>query len=164
MPIQVNNLQSVVLPDGHLTLLERVLDYGLERCGKGNAEVSVVLVDDEYIRELNRDYRGLDQTTDVLSFALLEPGAEAPPIIPEETSDPEALPELLGDIYISVPRAVEQAENYEHTLERELCFLGIHGLLHLLGYDHHETEETALMREMEEKILQEFDLGRDPKI
>jgi probable rRNA maturation factor len=111
-------------------------------------------VDNEYIRELNRDYRGLDQPTDVLSFAIQE-GAD------EEIGPmPEGVPELLGDIFISVERTIEQAESYGHSVERELCYLAVHGLLHLLGYDHQEPEETAAMRQQEERVLAEFTLVR----
>lgn len=116
-------------------------------------EVSLVLVDDEYIHELNRDYRGIDRPTDVLSFALNE--GEEPEVIdgPEES--------LLGDIIISLETATRQAIEYNHSLERELAFLTVHGMLHLLGYDHEEENDRQQMREQEEHILLLMEISRD---
>ncbi|MCD8511980.1 MAG: rRNA maturation RNase YbeY [Bacillus sp. (in: Bacteria)] len=111
-----------------------------------NAEVSITFVGDEHIQQLNRDYRGKDQPTDVLSFALDE-GDEATVIKGD-------FPQLLGDIIISVPRAVEQAKEYGHDINRELCFLAVHGFLHLIGYDHNTEEEEKAMFSKQEEILQ----------
>ena len=110
-----------------------------------HTEVSVVLSTDEYIRELNRQYRGKDCPTDVLSFALNE-GEEV-----EVIDGPEEV--LLGDIIISLDTAARQAEEYGHSLERELAYLTVHGMLHLLGYDHMNEEEKQEMRQEEEHIL-----------
>ncbi|MCX7781092.1 MAG: rRNA maturation RNase YbeY [Negativicutes bacterium] len=117
-----------------------------------HAEVSLLFVDDEYIRELNRDYRGKDCATDVLSFALNE--GEEPDIVggPEET--------LLGDIVISLETAVKQAEEFGHSLERELAYLTVHGMLHLLGFDHENEQDKSVMREKEELVLQALGLTR----
>lgn len=116
-------------------------------------EVSLVLVDDDYIQELNRDYRGIDRPTDVLSFALNE--GEEPDVIdgPQES--------LLGDIIISLPTALRQAEEFNHSLERELAFLAVHGMLHLLGYDHEEETDRQVMRQQEEHILVLLGITRD---
>lgn len=116
-------------------------------------EVSLVLVDDDYIHELNRDYRGIDRPTDVLSFALNE--GEEPDVIdgPQES--------LLGDIIISLPTALRQAEEFNHSLERELAFLAVHGMLHLLGYDHEEETDRQVMRQQEEHILVLLGITRD---
>ncbi len=155
MPVLLNNIQEKrELTEEQFKLLEAVLNFGLERYQQGNAEVSLVLVDDDYIRELNLEYRGLDRPTDVLSFAFHE--GEDGLILGED----EDIPDLLGDIYISVERAFEQSEQYGHSFERELCYLATHGLLHLMGYDHQNPEETAKMREAEEHIMEEFALGR----
>jgi len=118
-----------------------------------NAEVSLVLADDAYIQELNSHYRGKDMPTDVLSFALNE--GEEPEIIdgPEEN--------LLGDIIISLETAQRQAVDYGHTLERELAFLTVHGLLHLLGHDHEKEEQRQAMRAEEERILDLIGLSRN---
>ena len=115
--------------------------YGIEPY----TEVSVVLADDEYIHQLNHQYRGKDCPTDVLSFALNE-GEE-----PEIIDGPEVV--LLGDIIISLETAARQAEEYGHSLERELAYLTVHGILHLLGYDHMIEDEKKEMRQEEEHIL-----------
>jgi probable rRNA maturation factor len=116
-------------------------------------EVSVVLADDDYIHELNRQYRGKDCPTDVLSFALNE--GEEPEIIdgPEES--------LLGDIIISLETATRQAAEFGHSLERELAFLTVHGMLHLLGYDHEIAQEQCEMRQEEEHILSLLGISRE---
>jgi len=117
------------------------------------AEVSVVLADDSYIHELNLEYRGKDCPTDVLSFALDE--GDEPDIVdgPEES--------LLGDIIISLETAARQAEEYSHSLERELAFLTLHGMLHLLGYDHEEDDDRQEMRQQEEHILSLLGITRE---
>lgn len=127
---------------------ERLLDI------PANAELSVLLVDNQYIRELNQSYRNIDAATDVLSFAMSESGADEP----ELEFDEEVL--LLGDIVISLEQAEKQSLEYEHSFNRELAFLFSHGLLHLLGYDHQNEEEEKLMRAMQEKILEAVNLTR----
>jgi probable rRNA maturation factor len=109
------------------------------------AEVSLLFVDDAYIQELNRDYRDKDCATDVLSFALNE--GEEPDII----DGPEEM--LLGDIVISLETALRQAEEFGHDLERELAYLTVHGMLHLLGFDHEDDADKKIMREKEETVL-----------
>ena len=158
MPSLLNNLQQQEsLTKSQLELIETVVEYGLSQYHKETAEVSIILVDDEYIRSLNAEYRGLNQPTDVLSFAIQEdqPGTPVLQINPENQ-----FPELLGDIFISVQRAVEQAENYHHSLEREISYLAVHGLLHLLGFDHQSPDDTTRMRTAEEEILNHFQLNR----
>ncbi len=158
MAILINNLQSKEPVTERLTgLLEQLIQYGLNFYQKEAAELSIVLVDNAYIQNLNLEYRGLDQPTDVLSFAMVD----EQPGTPVLNQDQLELPELLGDIFISMERAVEQAESYGHSLEREVCYLAIHGLLHLLGFDHHEPEETEAMRQAEEAILMKYDIKRD---
>lgn len=117
------------------------------------AEVSLMLTDDESIHEMNREYRGIDRPTDVLSFALEEGEEEEIFGGPEEN--------LLGDIIISVETAVRQAEEYGHSVEREMSFLALHGMLHLLGYDHMEEEERQEMRAQEKAILAALGINRD---
>ncbi len=116
------------------------------------AEVSIVLADDKYIQELNSQYRGINRPTDVLSFALRE--GEEPEIIDGASE------ELLGDIVISLETAARQAEEYGHSLQRELAYLSVHGLLHLLGYDHETEAAQNLMRMAEEDILAACGLNR----
>lgn len=111
-------------------------------------EVSITFVDDQLMQELNRTYRGIDQTTDVLSFAFDEEVEGAGPV---PVNGPAI--HLLGEIVLSLERVKRQAEEYEHSFVRELAFLTAHGLLHLLGYDHQEEKDTQEMRKMEEEIL-----------
>lgn len=117
-----------------------------------HTEVSIVLGNDEYIHALNLAYRGKDCPTDVLSFALNE-GDE-----PEVIDGPEEV--LLGDIIISLETATRQAAEYGHSLERELAYLTVHGILHLLGYDHMTEEEKQEMRQEEEHILSLLGINR----
>lgn len=152
--VLINDIQKKRdLTEEELNRLESVLRYGLE-LHQRDGEVGVILVDNEYIQDLNLRYRGIDQPTDVLSFAMNEGMIDSP------SFEFEGEPVLLGDVYISVERAIEQAESYGHSFTRELCYLGTHGLLHLLGYDHQKPEEAEKMRAEEEKILMEFELGR----
>lgn len=117
------------------------------------AEVSLMFTDDETIHEMNHEYRGIDRPTDVLSFALEEGEEEEIYGGPEEN--------LLGDIIISVETATRQAEEYGHSVEREMAFLALHGMLHLLGYDHMEEEERKEMRAQEEAILASLGITRE---
>nr|WP_231495812.1 rRNA maturation RNase YbeY [Paucisalibacillus sp. EB02] len=119
-----------------------------------NVEVSITFVNNDEIQEINRDYRKLDKPTDVISFALEETSEGEVEIIGDD------IPVILGDIIISVEKAKEQAEEYNHSLERELGFLAVHGLLHLLGYDHMTKEDEKEMFQKQEEILGEFNLGR----
>ncbi len=152
MPVYVTNLKSNDPPSRQWQdTIVKVIQKALAVHGRAGDEVSVILVDDQYIRELNRDYRGVDRPTDVLSFALDE-GEEMPDVAEEN--------HLLGDIYISLDTAKRQAEEYGHSLEREIAFLALHGVLHLLGYDHMEETETKAMREQEKRILEELNISR----
>lgn len=121
---------------------------------EGSYEVSVRFVDDEQIRELNADYRGIDKSTDVLSFPSGDDGEFD---INEETGAT-----MLGDIAISIPTVYKQAQYYGHSLQREFAYLTVHSLLHLLGYDHEKDQLSMLrMREKEESILAMLGLERD---
>jgi len=108
-------------------------------------EISVLFTDDKFIRSLNNKYRGIDKSTDVLSFSLREGSVK----IPESEGD-----KLLGDIIISVEAAQRQADNLNHSMEKELTVLLIHGLLHLTGYAHEEDKDYKIMREKESEILE----------
>lgn len=119
----------------------------------GSAEISVRFVDDEVIHALNREYRNVDRSTDVLSFPLGENG------VYDINNDTGA--KMLGDIVISIDHAVNQAEMYGHSLEREIGFLTVHSMLHLLGYDHENGGlEAVRMREKEETALTQLGLKR----
>ena len=112
-------------------------------------EISVLFTDDKFIRTLNNRYRGMDKPTDVLSFSLQEGAVKSPEI---ESDKP------LGDIIISAETAKRQADTLNHSIEKELTVLLIHGLLHLIGYDHEEDKDYKIMREKESKILKMFAL------
>ena len=144
--VLITNDQNVVkVPSGLRILIRRscnaVLDF---EHFDGPAEISVTFVDNNRIHELNREYRGKDSATDVLSFPLGENGCK-----------------LLGDIVISMERAMEQAELYGHSLQREVAYLTVHSMLHLLGYDHEAGGlEAVRMREKEEAVLIQLGLPR----
>lgn len=135
-------------------LLDRVVAQTLAQAAPDlgdNWELSVTLVDDAAIREINREHRGVDQPTDVLSFSLLEG---------EELAAHAEEPVALGDLVISLERAREQAEAYGHSLAREVGFLTVHGLLHILGWDHDTRDREAAMMEKTTSILGALGLHR----
>ncbi|MFQ6387279.1 rRNA maturation RNase YbeY [Priestia aryabhattai] len=119
-----------------------------------DAEVSVTFVDNDRIQEINHQYRHKNQPTDVISFALEEMGQDEMQIIGDE------MPRVLGDIVISIPKAHEQAEEYNHSFMRELGFLTVHGFLHLLGYDHETSEDEKEMFTRQKDILEQYGLSR----
>ncbi|MEA4969472.1 MAG: rRNA maturation RNase YbeY [Candidatus Pelethousia sp.] len=122
--------------------IARAAEAALQQEGAAGSWLSATVADDDYVRALNRDYRGMDRPTDVLSFPM------------EEGEDIAAEPDgFLGDIVLSLPRAEEQAAEYGHSLLRELSFLTVHGALHLLGYDHMDEDEAAVMFAKQEEIL-----------
>ena len=126
-----------------------LLAFALKREKLENVEFNIIFVDSDTIHEINRNYRHVDRVTDVISFAL------------EDNETITLDHRVLGDIYICVERAEEQAKEYGHSFLRELAFLSIHGLLHLLGYDHMEKEEEKIMFSKQEDILNEFGIRRD---
>ena len=129
--------------------LDNVIYRTLEHEKVNNAIFSIIFVDEEKIRTLNRDYRGIDRVTDVISFALED----------DKLYNNIDL-RVLGDIYICIPRMMEQAKQYGHSEKRELSFLVVHGLLHLLGYDHIEKEDEKKMFSLQELILDEENIKR----
>ncbi|SMF08272.1 rRNA maturation RNase YbeY [Paenibacillus barengoltzii] len=145
-----------------IDLLEQVLQIAGQAEGITEGEVALTFVDDEAIHELNRDYRGIDRPTDVLSFAMNESLEEEPEIVYELEEDEELddMTDMLGDIIISVERAKAQSEEYGHSLEREIGFLFVHGFLHLLGYDHQDAVSEAEMMGKQEAALAEVGLVR----
>jgi probable rRNA maturation factor len=154
-----NEQDAVRLEEGWIARLEELLRLAGEAEGIGDGEVALTFVDDERIRELNREYRGIDRPTDVLSFALNEDGGE-PDIVFDELEDGDPVSGMLGDIVISLERAKAQSEEYGHSLEREIGFLFVHGFLHLLGYDHQTEEEEKIMFGKQEEILRRAGLTR----
>ena len=150
-----NNQEEIQVPEELEATLKKAMDI-IARLEKltDNTEVDITIVDNDEIHQLNRDYRGIDRPTDVLSFALDE-GDEEP-----EVEDGEA-EHLLGDVIISAPRAVEQGEEFGHGLNREMTYLAVHGMLHLLGYDHMEEADKQVMQAREEQVLRELDLAEE---
>ena len=131
-----------------LKTVEKVLKKGLELLNIKKCEFNVIIVDNSYIKEINKMYRHIDKETDVISFALED----------DKTFNPEE--RVLGDIYISIDKVYEQAKEYGHSNLRELCFLAVHGLLHLLGYDHQEKADEEVMFALQERILNEAGITR----
>ena len=138
-------------------LIKKAAAMALRAEGVEQAIISVMLTDDEGIRSVNREFRGVDRATDVLSFPLneLTPGAFDPA---DCETDPETGAVLLGDMMISVPRCAEQGEDFGHGYEREIMYLTVHSVLHLLGYDHvNEGEMKQQMRAREKEIMGDKD-------
>lgn len=153
MEILINNDQTQYSINGFEVQIESAFQILLTLEDiREQVEVGVTFVDDVAIQSLNREYRGKDVPTDVLSF-------------PQDDDDgffvPEGVPRILGDIVISLPRAAEQAEDYGHSMEREVVYLAVHGLLHLLGYDHEDSQDQSIMRQREEEVMARIGLGRD---
>ena len=146
-----NDQNKVKVPSGLRILIRRACHAVLEyEHFEGSAEISVTFVDNEKIAQLNEQYRNKPQATDVLSFPLGENGNYD---INQETGAA-----MLGDIVISMEKAVEQAERFGHTLQREVGYLTAHSMLHLLGYDHEEPLEKVHMREKEELVMTQLGL------
>ena len=129
--------------------IKELVEFAIKYKKLDNIEFNVILVGNDYIHELNRDYRGIDRPTDVITFAL-EDG---------ENVDRKNW-RMLGDIYISIDKVVEQSKEYGHSFLRELAFLTIHGFLHLLGYDHMTEDDEKIMFKEQEVILNEFGIKR----
>ena len=165
------------LASGQEKLLHEVIEAAAKYLNLPEGiELDLSIVSNEEIQVLNRDYRGLDKPTDVLSFALTEvtsefdvdfahldlteEAEETENLEETEFEEEEAIPQHLGDIIISYPRAQEQAQDYGHSLDRELAFLAVHGFLHLNGYDHQTEEEAQEMFRIQEEVLTTYGLTR----
>ena len=126
-----------------------VLEFACKHLNIDNPLLNIVIVDNDRIREINKEYRNKDAVTDVISFAF------------EEVKDVDyGNVRFLGEIYISYERCKEQASEFGHSVRREFSYLAVHGLLHLLGYDHIKEEDKKVMRALEEEILNEYDIKR----
>lgn len=123
----------------------------LEAEGYRKVQTSILFCSDSYIRKLNKEYRGVDAPTDVLAFSM------------HEGRFPKVQPEVLGDVVISLGTASRQAKRYKHPLDKEIALLTIHGILHLLGYDHLMKKDKELMRKKEKEVLSEV-LGPKSKV
>ncbi len=133
-----------------LKVLNDYVNYIVKKLKLENCEFSIIIVDNEKIHEINKEYRGVDRETDVISFAL------------EDNMDIEYTEfRLLGDIYISLDKVYSQAKEYGHSNLRELCFLATHGILHLLGYDHMEASDEKKMFALQNELLDGYNIKRD---
>ncbi len=152
MEVYIDNRQNKVIIEDEISgIIEKVINEVLVFENQLlDCEVSVSFVDNEEIKELNRDYRNVDKETDVLSFPMDDDFIEMGPI-------------LLGDIIISVEKALEQANEFGHSLYREIAYLTAHSMFHLLGYDHMEKEEKSFMREKEKEIMKKIKVFKDSK-
>lgn len=147
MDIVINNENNYPIEASYEETMMKIASLALKKEGvDDHYEIGLTYVSKDEIQNLNREYRGIDKVTDVLSFPLIEDFSS------DET--------LLGDVVISYDVAIEQAEEYGHSLEREIMFLFCHSILHLLGYDHMEEEERALMEERQSEILAELNINR----
>lgn len=129
--------------------MKKVLEIAIKEEEINDVEFNVILVDNNYIHELNKNYRKIDRETDVITFALEDN---------EEVNEEEH--RLLGDIYISVDKAKSQALEYGHSFKREICFLAVHGFLHLLGFDHMNKHDEEIMFSKQELILNEANITK----
>lgn len=147
----------------HLKLMKELIIAAAKKLNLGeNFEVSVTIVDDNKIQEINREYRFIDKATDVISFAIEDNDEEDFAVFfdSEFMEEEVQIPRLLGDLFISIDKAENQAEAFGHSLERELGFLTVHGFLHLNGYDHQTEAEEKEMFSLQEEILEENGLER----
>ena len=146
MDFEISNLTDEKID---FDLMKKVINRTSERLKITDSIVGIVLIDNERIHEINKTYRGIDRPTDVISFAFMD----------DETNPNSGLTDL-GEIYISLEKAHEQAKEYGHSFERELSFLLVHGLLHLLGYDHMEEKEEKIMFSLQDEILESLGIIR----
>ncbi len=133
----------------YIETMQKLIDYAIKHEGIKNVIFNIIIVNNPYIHKLNKEYRGIDRPTDVISFALEDN-------VDEIKSDIR----VLGDIYISIDKVYEQAKEYGHSNLREICFLMIHGFLHLLGYDHMKEADEKVMFAKQEEILNGFGITR----
>lgn len=132
-----------------IDFLQGYIEYIVKKLELDKCEFNIIIVDNERIHEINREYRNVDRETDVISFAM------------EDNKDIEYKDfRLLGDIYISIDKCYSQALEYGHSNVRELCFLATHGILHLLGYDHMEEDEEKEMFKLQDELLAGYDVKR----
>ena len=150
------NDETNLVSEKETNLIEELLQFAaVEEMINDECELSVTFVDDKTIRQINKEYRDKDRATDVISFALEEMGEDEVPIVGAD------IPRVLGDIIISMDTARVQAEEYGHSMDRELGFLALHGFFHLLGYDHMNPEDEKVMFTKQKEILDKYGLSRE---
>lgn len=165
MKTEIINMQSVVdITDELKDIIQRCVNETMviEKI-KFKCECNIILTDNNTIREYNMDFRGLDSATDVLSFPILDFIGDIKDLNTDDIKydiNPETGHVMLGDIIISMDKVIQQSKEYGHSIKRELGFLIVHGMLHLLGYDHEEIKDREKMRKKEEYILNKIGLKR----
>ena len=142
-----NNTKREVLFEDKI---KEIVEFALKKENCTNGVVSIIFVSNKEIHRINKEYRNIDRVTDVISFALEDDNSLINP------SDYR----ILGDIYVSLDKAEEQAKDYGHSFEREVCFLVVHGIYHLLGYDHLNEDDEKIMMKKQEEVLDAFDVKR----
>ena len=147
--IEIFNNTNEEIPE--LETVEKVLYSAMDKEELKDTSFNLIIVDNEYIHELNKNYRGIDRETDVITFALED----------EDTLIIGDNERILGDIYISIDRARSQAVDYGHSFLRELSFLAVHGFYHLLGYDHQTKEDEEVMFKKQEEVLESYGIRRE---
>ncbi|ERI90236.1 translation metalloprotein YbeY [Clostridiales bacterium oral taxon 876 str. F0540] len=161
-----NRQNKIEVTDELEDILAKIIDFALkEEQVLIDYEISLIFIDNNEIRVINKEYRGIDKETDVLSFPMLDYSKSKvfKDIYLNYDFDDSYFDDgklVLGDIAISLERAKEQSEEYGHSFLREVCYLSVHSILHLLGYDHMEEDEKEIMRNREEYILQKFNINR----
>ena len=142
-------IKDIVEDVVEMEILNDYVKYLVDRLELSKCEFNIIIIDNEKIKEINREFRNIDRETDVISFAM------------EDNMDVKYEDfRLLGDIYISIDRVKSQALEYGHSTVREICFLATHGILHLLGYDHLEIDEEEEMNRLQEELLSGYDIKR----
>ncbi|MBE6051637.1 MAG: rRNA maturation RNase YbeY [Clostridium sp.] len=162
-----NRQEKININENTVKQLENTILFALkEEEVNVPCEVSLLFVDNEEIREINNETRGIDRATDVLSFPMLDyPKDKVFKDVYKEKEFDETFLDgedlVIGDIVLSLEKALEQSKEFNHSFEREACYLVVHSVLHLLGYDHMEEEEKRIMRNREEEILNKLNITRD---
>lgn len=133
-----------------LDILKDFINYASEKLSLKNVMFNVIIIDNDSIHKINKEYRGIDRPTDVITFALEDD---------KKIDTPEV--RILGDIYISYDKVISQAKEYGHSTKRELCFLGVHGLLHLLGYDHMNKKDEEKMFSLQKELLDSYGIKKE---
>ena len=133
-----------------LDILKDFINYASEKLSLKNVMFNVIIIDNDSIHKINKEYRGIDRPTDVITFALEDD---------KKIDTPEV--RILGDIYISYDKVISQAKEYGHSTKRELCFLGVHGLLHLLGYDHMNKKDEEEMFSLQKELLDSYGIKKE---
>ena len=155
LQVEFNEIEK---KEEYVTIISEVIKkcYEIENLNSSKLYINIILTTPKNIRQINKDYRNIDKETDVLSFPMFEKEELGSKIKNKDFINKD----ILGDIVISIERVKQQAKEYEHSFERELSYMVVHGFYHLMGYDHMEEDEKKVMRNKEEKVLNELEITR----